>query len=262
MKVVTGLLAAVLLLAGVGQVHAAVLITEDRGGRIGAYMDKYQGLRSSGETVVIDGFCASACTIILAAVPHDKICVTSYANLGFHAAWISAQRAARSPIARRPRCCIRCIPRDTTLDRATRRADIAHDLPARQATGQNVQALLSRRTPLFRCRRIGPSSLIDQLCAGRRKNHRHLSWRPLFSPLAAYRPQPRQQSIEPGPLRRQLNTARRGGSTPRMMPMRANMVGSVEIDDEHQTLTSLLAILPSSAQPPGARRRSRQRPAG
>jgi hypothetical protein len=87
MKFVTGLLAAVLLLAGVGASHAAVLITEDRGGRIGAYMDKYQGLRSSGETVVIDGFCASACTIILAAVPHDKICVTSYANLGFHAAW-------------------------------------------------------------------------------------------------------------------------------------------------------------------------------
>jgi len=68
MKFVTGLLAAVLLLAGVGASHAAVLITEDRGGRIGAYMDKYQGLRSSGETVVIDGFCASACTIILAAV--------------------------------------------------------------------------------------------------------------------------------------------------------------------------------------------------
>jgi hypothetical protein len=31
--------------------------------------------------------CASACTIILSAVPHDKICVTSYANLRFHAAW-------------------------------------------------------------------------------------------------------------------------------------------------------------------------------
>src|SRR4029450_875732 len=47
----------------------------------------YQGLRSSGETVIIDGLCASACTIILGAVPHDKICVTSHARLGFHAAW-------------------------------------------------------------------------------------------------------------------------------------------------------------------------------
>ncbi len=37
--------------------------------------------------VIIDGLCASACTIVLGAVPHDKICVTSHANLGFHAAW-------------------------------------------------------------------------------------------------------------------------------------------------------------------------------
>src|SRR4030081_1692499 len=86
MKFVTGLLAALLLLAGVGASHAVVRIAEDRGGRIGAYVDKYQGLRSSGETVIIDGLCASACTIILGAVAHDKICVTSHANLGFHAA--------------------------------------------------------------------------------------------------------------------------------------------------------------------------------
>jgi hypothetical protein len=87
MKLVTGLLAAVLLLAGVAAGHAVVRIAEDRGGRIGTYVDKYQGLRSSGETVIIDGLCASACTIVLGAVPHDKICVTSHANLGFHAAW-------------------------------------------------------------------------------------------------------------------------------------------------------------------------------
>jgi hypothetical protein len=87
MKLVTGLLAAVLLLAGMGASHAVVRISEDRGGRIGTYVDRYQGLRSSGETVIIDGLCASACTIILGAVPHDRICVTSNASLGFHAAW-------------------------------------------------------------------------------------------------------------------------------------------------------------------------------
>src|ERR1700738_3487085 len=87
MKLVTGLLASVLLLAGVATSHAVVRIGEDRGGRIGTYVDKYQGLRSSGETVIIDGLCASACTIVLGAVAHDKICVTSHANLGFHAAW-------------------------------------------------------------------------------------------------------------------------------------------------------------------------------
>jgi len=87
MKFATGLLAAVLLLAGVGASHAVVRITDDRGGRIGAYLDKYQGLRTSGETVIIDGLCASACTIVLGTVPHDRICVTSHANLAFHAAW-------------------------------------------------------------------------------------------------------------------------------------------------------------------------------
>jgi hypothetical protein len=39
------------------------------------------------KSVVIDGRCASACTIVLGAVPHDKICVTSRAALGFHAAY-------------------------------------------------------------------------------------------------------------------------------------------------------------------------------
>ncbi|MGL6062728.1 MAG: hypothetical protein ACRC1G_18765 [Bradyrhizobium sp.] len=87
MKFVTALLAAVLLLAGMGASHAVVRIADDRGGRIGTYVDKYQGLRTSGETVIIDGLCASACTIVLGAVPHDRICVTSAANLGFHAAW-------------------------------------------------------------------------------------------------------------------------------------------------------------------------------
>ena len=87
MKFVTGLLAAVLLLAAAGQSYAAVRITDDRGGRIGTYVDKYQDLRSSGQTVIIDGLCASACTIVLGAIPHDKICVTSHATLGFHAAW-------------------------------------------------------------------------------------------------------------------------------------------------------------------------------
>ncbi len=87
MKIVTGLLAAVLLLAGLGASHAAVRIADDRGGRIGTYVDRYQGLRSSGETVIIDGLCASACTIVLGAIPHDRICVTSHATLGFHAAW-------------------------------------------------------------------------------------------------------------------------------------------------------------------------------
>jgi hypothetical protein len=87
MKLLTGLLAAVLLLASIGASQAVVRIADDRGGRIGTYVDRYQGLRTSGEAVIIDGLCASACTIILGAIPQDRICVTSHATLGFHAAW-------------------------------------------------------------------------------------------------------------------------------------------------------------------------------
>lgn len=87
MKFVTSLLAAALLLAGMGASHAAVRIAGDRGGRIGNYVNKFQRLRSSGESVIIDGLCASACTLVLAAVPHNRICVTSRATLGFHAAY-------------------------------------------------------------------------------------------------------------------------------------------------------------------------------
>jgi hypothetical protein len=86
-KRLTALLAAVILLASVGASDAVVRIAQDTGGRIGAYVDRYQGVRGSGERVIIDGVCASACTIVLGSVPRDKICVTPRARLGFHAAW-------------------------------------------------------------------------------------------------------------------------------------------------------------------------------
>ena len=55
----TGLLAVILLLAGVGASHAVVRIGEDRGGRIGTYVDKYQDLRSSGESEIAVSFMPS-----------------------------------------------------------------------------------------------------------------------------------------------------------------------------------------------------------
>jgi hypothetical protein len=43
-------------------------------------------VRESGERVVIDGPCLSACTLVLSIVPGERICVTKRAVLGFHAA--------------------------------------------------------------------------------------------------------------------------------------------------------------------------------
>ena len=44
------------------------------------------GCAQSGERVVIDGPCLSACTLVLSTVPSNRICVTRRAVLGFHAA--------------------------------------------------------------------------------------------------------------------------------------------------------------------------------
>src|SRR5262252_1535665 len=35
--------------------------------------------------VIIDGPCLSACTLVLSTIPHNRICVTRRAVLGFHA---------------------------------------------------------------------------------------------------------------------------------------------------------------------------------
>ena len=58
-----------------------------RGGQIGPYLDRLSVLRNSGERVIIDGPCLSACTMVLGVIPRDRICVTRRARLGFHAAW-------------------------------------------------------------------------------------------------------------------------------------------------------------------------------
>ncbi|RXG83739.1 hypothetical protein [Bradyrhizobium zhanjiangense] len=87
MKCWAGLLIVILLVFCPPANGAAVRITDDSGGRIGKYIYKYERLRASGQNVIIDGFCASACTIVLATIPTDRICVTSRAELAFHAAW-------------------------------------------------------------------------------------------------------------------------------------------------------------------------------
>jgi hypothetical protein len=82
-------LAATLLVAMPTTAAAVVRITDDRGGNIGVYWARYTALRDAGEQIVIDGACTSACTLVLGIVPHDRICVTANAVLGFHAAWRS-----------------------------------------------------------------------------------------------------------------------------------------------------------------------------
>ncbi len=82
------LLTAMLLAAYATPASATMRISEDRGGQIGHYLQAFATLRSSGERVIVDGNCLSACTLVLGMIPRSRMCATSRAVFGFHAAWM------------------------------------------------------------------------------------------------------------------------------------------------------------------------------
>ena len=80
----------VYLLLSIVFVDAALAVTyirDDMGGSLGKYLLMFAKIRDSGERVVIDGNCFSACTLVT-TLPKDRICITERAVLGFHAGWI------------------------------------------------------------------------------------------------------------------------------------------------------------------------------
>jgi hypothetical protein len=66
--------------------QADIRIVSDPGGEVAAYVQKFRQIRASGQHVIIDGPCLSACTLLTGIVPKDRVCVTHRAALGFHAA--------------------------------------------------------------------------------------------------------------------------------------------------------------------------------
>ena len=80
------LLAAALCAVALPPARAEVRILASPGGQVGPFLDLFEQVRASGERVVIDGPCLSACTLVLSVVPAGRICVTRRAVLGFHAA--------------------------------------------------------------------------------------------------------------------------------------------------------------------------------
>ena len=79
-------LAAALCALALPPAQAEVRILASPGGQVGPFLELFARVRASGERVVIDGPCLSACTLVLSMVPNDRICVTRKAILGFHAA--------------------------------------------------------------------------------------------------------------------------------------------------------------------------------
>jgi hypothetical protein len=75
---------------------ADVRILSSSGGEVSGYLRLFSQLRRSGERIVIDGPCLSACTLVLSTIPRNRICVTSKAVLGFHAPQLVDQLGRKS----------------------------------------------------------------------------------------------------------------------------------------------------------------------
>jgi hypothetical protein len=86
------------LLLSIVVVHTACAETrigDDKGGSLGKYLLMFAAIRDSGERVVIDGDCFSACTLVTAMIPKSRVCITDRAALGFHAGWIDDETGNR-----------------------------------------------------------------------------------------------------------------------------------------------------------------------
>jgi hypothetical protein len=86
MAVVKAIAVTAALCAAVVPARAEIRILASPGGQVGPFLDLFDRVRASGQRVVIDGPCLSACTLVLSTVPNERICVTRRAVLGFHGA--------------------------------------------------------------------------------------------------------------------------------------------------------------------------------
>ena len=82
------LLGVVLLFALISQSRANTITIRnvDPGGSVSTFAQWWQRIAESGDDVVIDGSCISACTFFLGIIPLNRVCVTERATLGLHEA--------------------------------------------------------------------------------------------------------------------------------------------------------------------------------
>jgi len=63
-----------------------IQVFDNHGGVVRDYDARWAALAARGVDVKIVGPCQSACTVLLAHIPYDRICVTPQARFGFHLA--------------------------------------------------------------------------------------------------------------------------------------------------------------------------------
>ncbi len=81
-----GLILFVASLAASVAAAETINVSDNHGGSVAAYSQRWKGLAARGVNVRIVGKCQSACTVLLGYIPRSKICVTPAASFGFHMA--------------------------------------------------------------------------------------------------------------------------------------------------------------------------------
>jgi hypothetical protein len=86
MKPATFIFGALLCFAAFPVLAETIDVSDNHGGRVAEYAQRWAALAHRGVSVRIVGPCQSACTVLLGYIPRSRICVTPQASLGFHLA--------------------------------------------------------------------------------------------------------------------------------------------------------------------------------
>jgi hypothetical protein len=85
-KILCALAVIALWLAASVAAAETIDVSDDHGGSVAIYNQRWQEYTARGVSVRIVGPCQSACTVLLGHIPRSRICVTPEARFGFHMA--------------------------------------------------------------------------------------------------------------------------------------------------------------------------------
>jgi hypothetical protein len=134
---------------------AMMLITSDRGGLISDYAERFSSARATGEWVVIDGACLSACTLVVGMLPRDRVYATSKAVLGFHSAWRPKGDSGRVNSLVASQAMLEVYPRSCAAGSLDEAASNQNDPPRARARA-NRNAMWKHRRANARAPHSGP----------------------------------------------------------------------------------------------------------
>ena len=145
MAAIRAIIIAAALCGCMSPLRAEMRILASPGGQVGPFLDLFERVRASGERVVIDGPCLSACTLVLITVPKERICVTRRAVLGFHAARSIDGRGRIYAEPEASRAVLESLSAaGTGLDQPPRRIDVADAAAARARTRGDLSVVQVR----------------------------------------------------------------------------------------------------------------------